>query len=124
MVKAKDQIKQADCSNCVYQVKCSDCPAEYIGQTSRQLKTRMTEHKRKLRFPPKDEYQYKKLERDSAIALHALAENHTVDFDNARVLQKGFHSYQERMYAESFSIHTRQNCINAIDTILTGMNRK
>ena len=30
----------------VYKVNCNDCSASYIGQTGRQVKDRMDEHKR------------------------------------------------------------------------------
>ncbi|MGL5623314.1 hypothetical protein [Cetobacterium sp.] len=37
----KDPIKKDDQTNCVYKVKCQDCNATYVGETSRQLKTRL-----------------------------------------------------------------------------------
>ena len=35
----KDTINDEDKTNCVYQISCGECPAQYIGQTSRELKT-------------------------------------------------------------------------------------
>ena len=42
----KDKISDEDKTNCVYQISCGECPAQYIGQTSRELKTRVKEHQR------------------------------------------------------------------------------
>ena len=33
----------------VYKIKCSNCQASYIGETGRNLNTRLTEHKRATR---------------------------------------------------------------------------
>ena len=36
-------------SNVVYKILCNNCDASYVGQTSRQLKTRITEHRNHIR---------------------------------------------------------------------------
>ena len=46
-VKYKDQ--PYDRQGAVYRIKCTDCQATYIGQTGRNLKTRLTEYKRATR---------------------------------------------------------------------------
>ena len=43
-VKGKDKPK--DRPGAVYKTHCSDCQATYIGETGRNLTTRLTEHKR------------------------------------------------------------------------------
>ena len=43
-VKGKD--KPEDRPGAVYKIHCSDCHATYIGETGRNLTTRLTEHKR------------------------------------------------------------------------------
>ena len=43
-VKGKD--KPEDRPGAVYKIHCSDCQATYIGETGRNLTTRLTEHKR------------------------------------------------------------------------------
>ena len=35
-----------DRQGAVYRIKCTDCQVTYIGETGRNLKTRLTEHKR------------------------------------------------------------------------------
>lgn len=117
LMKAKDAIVPKHQTNCVYQIRCSQCPAEYIGQTCRQLQVRMAEHKRHTKYPPRNETERKKLEKDSAIALHAVTENHTIDFDNVRILQAGFRSYAERMCAEALEISAHPNCVNRTEGV-------
>ena len=46
-VKDKDEPKNRQ--GAVYKIKCSNCQASYIGETGRNLKTRLTEHKRATR---------------------------------------------------------------------------
>ena len=36
-------------SNVVYKISCNNCDASYIGQTGRQLKTRITEYRNHIR---------------------------------------------------------------------------
>ena len=43
--KPEDRLRQG----AVYKIKCCDCQASYIGETGRNLSTRMTEHKRAAR---------------------------------------------------------------------------
>jgi len=43
-VTGKD--KPEDRPGAVYKIHCSDCQATYIGETGRNLTTRLTEHKR------------------------------------------------------------------------------
>ena len=42
----KDKDKPEDRQEAVYKIKCCDCQATYIGETGRNLSTRLTEHKR------------------------------------------------------------------------------
>lgn len=42
----KDKIPTLKKSNVVYQISCLDCNKTYIGETSRNLETRINEHRR------------------------------------------------------------------------------
>ena len=44
--RPKDQIPNADKLNVIYQTGCHDCDASYVGETSRTLKTHLSEHKK------------------------------------------------------------------------------
>ena len=41
----KDTCPSTSKSNVVYKILCNDCDASYVGQTGRQLKTRIAEHR-------------------------------------------------------------------------------
>ncbi|KYM98107.1 hypothetical protein ALC62_11196 [Cyphomyrmex costatus] len=45
----KDTRPHTSRNNVVYKIQCNDCDASYVGQTSRQLKTRITEHRNHIR---------------------------------------------------------------------------
>jgi len=40
----KDHTEYSQKNNIVYKINCSNCEASYVGQTKRQLKTRVKEH--------------------------------------------------------------------------------
>ena len=63
---------------------CSDCPATYIGETGRNLTTRLTEHKRAT----------KKGDLNNNIAEHHLKASHANDFDSATCLTNSTDYYQ------------------------------
>ena len=68
--KGKDKPK--DRPGAVYKIHCSDCSdcqATYIGETGRNLTTRLTEHKRAT----------KKGDLNNNIAKHHLKTSHAID---------------------------------------------
>ena len=54
----------------VYQIDCNDCDKTYIGQTKRNLKTRIKEHFRNIK--------YKHVEK-SAVATHHLIKGYELN---------------------------------------------
>lgn len=61
----------------VYKIDCLNCEASYVGQTKRQLKTRIHEHKSDIN---------KKNGSPSVISEHRLVKRHEFDWDNVRIL--------------------------------------
>jgi len=49
LTNEKDRDEPNNRQGAVYKIKCSDCQASYIGETGRNLNTRLTEHKRTTR---------------------------------------------------------------------------
>ena len=49
LTNVKDKDEPNDRQGAVYKIKCCDCQATYIGETGRNLNTRLTEHKRATR---------------------------------------------------------------------------
>ena len=49
LTNVKDRDEPNNRQGAVYKIKCSECQASYIGETGRNLNTRLTEHKRATR---------------------------------------------------------------------------
>ena len=115
LVKLKDPITSLERSNCVYKLKCKDCEACYVGQTARDLDVRVKEHRRCTTKLPIEATRLKKLENDSAIALHAMVNDHRIDFDHPHVLKHGFRTYKQRLVSEAVLITTTPSVVNRSD---------
>ena len=73
LTNVKDKDEPNDRQGAVYKIKCCDCQATYIGETGRNLNTRLTEHKRATRNG----------DLNNNIAEHHLQTNHRIDWDSA-----------------------------------------
>ena len=49
LTDVKDREKPNNRQGADYKIKCSNCQSSYIGDTGRNLNTRLTEHKRAMR---------------------------------------------------------------------------
>lgn len=65
-------------TNVVYEFTCKDCKRVYIGTTEQKLKTRKSQHEGDVRNNKSDR---------SALARHAIANNHNFDFEKPRILE-------------------------------------
>ncbi|KYN03889.1 hypothetical protein ALC62_05190 [Cyphomyrmex costatus] len=45
----KGELNKFQSQNVVYQINCQDCIASYVGQTKRQLKTRINEYRNNIK---------------------------------------------------------------------------
>jgi len=68
----------------VYKIKFSDCQASHIGETGRNLNTRLTEHKRATRNGDVNNH----------IAVHHQLTNHNIDWDTAQCLTYSTNYFQ------------------------------
>ena len=91
LTNVKDKDKPEDRQGAVYKFKCCDCQASYIGETSRNLSTRLTEHKRATRNGDVNNH----------IAEHHLKTKHQIDWDSATCITYSTDYYQ-RLPLESW----------------------
>ena len=98
-VKGKD--KPEDRPGAVCKIHCSDCQATYISETSRNLTTRLTEHKRAT----------KKGDLNNNIAEHHLKTNHAIDWDSATCSTYST-DYYKRITLESWFTNLEQTALN------------
>ena len=85
----------------MYKISCSDCRASYIGETGRNLTTRLTEHKRAKREGDVNNH----------IAEHYRLTNHTIDWDSAQCLTYST-NYFQRLTLESWFTNLEQTSLN------------
>jgi len=64
----KNRNNVEECSGLVYRIDCDSCDASYVGQTGRQLGTRMKEHRVNIKLDPS---------RHSVIFEHVLKFDHS-----------------------------------------------
>ena len=86
----KDKVPKYLRPSVVYLFMCRCCSASYVGQTTRHLHTRISEH---LGIPPftgKRTSNYAK----SSVLSHSCASGHKVDFDNFKILSSCSDSYE------------------------------
>ena len=100
--KLKD-ILDHDRTTCiiVYKIKCRDCAAVYIGQTSRSLKTRIKEHNHAIA----------KLDRNSLLAQHYLQTKHNIDLDDVQIIDR-CEQWSQRLILEAWHSICEPTSIN------------
>ena len=89
----------------MYKIPCADCECEfvYVGQTKRDLKSRVAEHKRAVKNVKPEK---------SALCEHLMVFDHRINWKESTVL-KYVDSYRRRLFAEIINAHT--NVINRSD---------
>jgi hypothetical protein len=102
-VKPKSKIKL---NNLLYKVNCKICPSTYIGQTKRNVKTRLKEHKAALKKPQDENFQ-----NHNRIALHAQKYNHDIDFEGASIIHHE-NNYRRRLATEALAMVAHENVIS------------
>ena len=101
LTNVKDKDEPNNRQGAVYKIKCSDCQASYIGETGRNLKTRLTEHKRATRNGDVNNH----------IAEHHRLTNHTIDWDSAQCVTYST-NYFQRLTLESWFTNLEQTPLN------------
>ena len=101
LTNVTDKDEPRNRQGAVYKIDCSDCHASYIGETGRNLTTRLTEHKRATR----------KGDVNNHIAEHHRLTNHTIDWDSAQCLTYST-NYFQRLALESWFTNLEQTPLN------------
>jgi len=73
----KDKSQFLCRNNVVYKIFCKNCEVIYVGQTKRQLKTVVKEHKNNIKQDPS---------KHSVISEHIIKYNHSFDWENTKIL--------------------------------------
>jgi len=61
----------------IYKISCKNCDVTYVGQTKRQLKTRLKEHKNNIRLDHS---------KHSVVSEHIINFNHNFNWENVQIL--------------------------------------
>ena len=98
----KDRIPINCKTNVVYKINCSDCDASYVGQTSRMLKTRLSEHRSQIN---------RNCNNHSVVTNHRLQYNHDFCWDDPEILDETSF-YNKRLISEMLHIKRQKNGLN------------
>ena len=82
----------------VYKIPCKDCDQVYIGETGRDLDTRIKEHK----------YACKIGNSNNALFVHSFDNNHSIDWKSSQMLYK-CSNFKKRRIVESVCIDKYNN---------------
>ena len=80
----------------IYHIKCNDCHHNYIGETGRQLDTRIKEHVTRS---------------SSAIYEHIKNTGHTITPKNTKIIDRES-NFTKRKIKESIAIHLHRPTLN------------
>ena len=75
----KDKTPTNKQKGVVYEIPCGECELTYVGETLRTVTDRVKDHRRAV---VKDDIQA------SAIATHVWQEEHKINFEKARVIDR------------------------------------
>ena len=97
-----------DKKNIIYQVNCKDCPANYIGESSRTAKIRINEHSNDINNRRIRNHMF----------IHERNENHKFDMDNINILmQEG--QLRPRKFIEGVFSHFNPASVNRAQEVPT-----
>jgi len=92
-------------SHVVYKISCKNYDATYVGQTKRQLRTRILEHQKDIK---------KKTGTHSVISHHRI-ENHNFNWEDITILDNE-KNYNKRLISEMVHIIKQKNLNKQCDT--------
>ncbi len=117
LVHPKDKMNVEKNINCVYEIPCKSCAQTYIGETKRQLGTRLKEHRSEAEKAGKQTFTRAKRKESltelnkSAITDHVTREKHIIDWEKSKILDKE-ENRKTRWIKESIWIRSRNSTMN------------
>ena len=96
--------KNQEVNNGVYEIPCNTCKKIYVGETGRDLKTRVKEHQKDI----------KTANENNAMFIHMRDFNQPIDFGSAKIVYPA-DSLRRRHIIESALIEkhrSNDNCVN------------
>ena len=112
LTNVKDKDEPPKRQGAIYKIACSDCDATYIGETGRNLNTRLTEHKRAT----------KNKDPNNHIAEHHKHTGHIIDWDSATCITHCT-NYHQRRTLESWYTNLQHKPLNRCQTLPAPYNR-
>jgi len=100
--RGKDKIEHMSTNDRVYKINCLNCEKSYVGQTKRQLQTRVKEHMSDIT---------EKNGLISVISEHRLEKNHDMNWTETTILDIES-SYVKRIISEMIYIKRQDNGLN------------
>jgi len=94
VVHPKDKVRNEEKTELIYCVPCKNCSSYYVGETGRKFGLRIKEHKKEMdSFTAGTQIQASRaressITHKSAITDHAVEENHVIDWDKAKVVDR------------------------------------
>lgn len=103
----KDPLSRQTNTDVIYRIDCTNCNASYVGQTGRQLRTRIKEHQ-----------QGNQNNANTVIGDHRTVNGHEFNWDGVRILDVE-RSWHKRLISEMIHIKKQSLSVNAqSDTVL------
>ena len=81
----KDTLLTSEKYCLIYKIPYNDCEFGYIGQTKRDLKTRILEHQRAIRNQQPEK---------SALCEHSMIHDHRIAWEEAQILKNGIRIFR------------------------------
>jgi len=90
-------------TNIVYKIKFNECDVSYVGQTKRQIRTRIKEHRNNIKLD--------KTRHSVRHWPHSELHKHTFDWNIVRIKDSEF-NYNKRLISEMLHIKEQKNGID------------
>ena len=100
--RGKNKLEHVHNQIVVYRISCESCDVSYVGETKRQLKTRLHKHVSDINISSKS---------PSVIFNHHMEENHNFKWDKVDILDIEL-SYNNRLIFEIVHIKKQKHGIN------------